>query len=297
VSHLVSALAASLLLLLAVPVAAQVQADRTVSADTVVEVRLVDGTRFVGQVISRTEEELTLRTPGGTTLTLATREIREITLARGRIVDGQFRPDDPNQTRLLFAPTARPLPRGDAYISSYLLFFPFAGIAVTDRLTLAGGTPILPGAMGEVFYLAPKYTFVHRPGTDLAAGAIAFFATRDLDEGSLGIVYGMGTFGDPDRAITAGAGWGFSLGGRSSRVESDPVFLIGGELRMSDRTKFVTENWIASGSDTAGLLSGGVRFFGDRLSADLGLGAGFDGSSGFCCLPLVNFVYNIRRGG
>jgi len=39
------------------------------------------------------------------------------------------------------------------------------------------------------------------------------------------------------------------------------------------------------------LVSGGLRFFGERLSADFGIGAAFGDTEAACCLPLVNFVY------
>ena len=44
--------------------------------------------------------------------------------------------------------------------------------------------------------------------------------------------------------------------------------------------------------ESFGLFSGGVRFFGERLSGDLGIAAGGEGTRIECCLPLANFVYN-----
>ncbi|MBI4545235.1 MAG: hypothetical protein HY703_08575 [Gemmatimonadetes bacterium] len=41
------------------------------------------------------------------------------------------------------------------------------------------------------------------------------------------------------------------------------------------------------------ILSGGIRFFGERLSADVGLATLSSGGEGFCCAPVVNFVYNL----
>ena len=71
--------------------------------------------------------------------------------------------------------------------------------------------------------------------------------------------------------------------------------MIGGETRVSRRIKLITENWFFTGAGGDGLVTGGVRFIGDRLSADLGLGGatGADGSG--CCLPLVNCVWNFGR--
>jgi hypothetical protein len=67
--------------------------------------------------------------------------------------------------------------------------------------------------------------------------------------------------------------------------------MVGGESRISRRLKFLTENYFVP-SEGAALLSGGVRFFGERLSADFGIGAAFGDGDNACCLPLVNFVYS-----
>jgi hypothetical protein len=213
------------------------------------------------------------------------------------VVGGEFWPEDANRTRLFFAPTARPLARGEGYVAGYLLFFPFVGYGVTDRFTIAGGTPILPGIIGEVFYLAPKYTLVSRPGMDLALGTLAFFTTSAVDDGSVGVLYGVGTFGSDDRALTAGAGWGFALGDEGGDISDEPVFVLAGEARTGRRTKLVSENWLAVGGGEAfGILTGGVRIMGERLSGDLGLGMAVADGSLECCLPVLNFVVNFGGG-
>ncbi|HVJ26986.1 MAG TPA: hypothetical protein VM493_05560, partial [Vicinamibacterales bacterium] len=60
----------------------------------------------------------------------------------------------------------------------------------------------------------------------------------------------------------------------------------GGERRVGPHLKLITENYIWQ--DGEGILSAGVRFMGERLSADLGLampiGEGF-------VFPVVSFVY------
>ena len=62
------------------------------------------------------------------------------------------------------------------------------------------------------------------------------------------------------------------------------------ETRVGRRTKFITENYLLPNGDV--LLSFGPRFFGERLSADLGLLLPFVNGSLEVALPLVNFVWN-----
>ncbi len=266
-----------------------------VPRDTVVEVRLRDGSVLYGRVVEESPERIVFVTVAGVRLELPRAQVESIRVSSGRAVEGGFWAEDPNSTRLFFTSTARPLRKGEGYVSSFMLFLPLIAYGVTDRFTLAGGTPILPEAIGRVWYFAPKYTVAQREKSAYALGALAFVLPEDvIDEGSIGIMYAAGTWGSRDRAITAGAGWGYRWASGTSDVANDPVIMLGGETRVSRRVKLITENWVFTSGETEGFLTGGVRFIGDRLSADLGVG-GFTGSGAGCCFPLVNFVYNFGR--
>lgn len=263
--------------------------------DTVVEVRLRDGSVLYGRVVEETPERIVVVTVNGVRLEVPRAQVESLRASAGRVVEGAFWAEDPNSTRLFFTSTARPLKKGDGYVSSFMLFLPLVAYGVTDRLTIAGGTPILPVAFGRMWYFAPKYTVSKRERSAFAVGALGFVLPEDFaDNGSVGIMYGAGTWGSRDRAITAGAGWGYVWASGTSGVSNDPVIMLGGETRVSRRVKLITENWMFTSGQTEGFVSGGVRFIGDRLSADLGVG-GFTGTDGGCCFPLVNFVYNFGR--
>jgi len=264
--------------------------DPVVVSDMIQRVRLVDGSTLFARVVAVEGERVTLETSGGDRLDVALARIRSMGPARGTVVDGEFWTEDPNRTRLLvLAPTGRTLDQGEGYISSFWVFFPFVSYGLTDHVTLSGGTPLLPDVIGRVIYLAPKVRVHRRPGMDLAVGSLAFFATEAVDEGSIGLLYGVGTFGNPDRSISTGAGWGFALGGGDARVSGDPVVLLGGEFRVARNVKLLTENYFVPGESEA-IVSAGVRLFGERLSVDFGIGTITDTSPGW--LPVLNFVYN-----
>jgi hypothetical protein len=263
--------------------------------DTIHEVRLRDGSVLYGRVVEETPDRVVIVTSAGVRIELQRAQIESMRVTSGRAVSGAFWVEDPNSTRLFFTSTARPLRKGSGYVSSLMLFLPMVAYGVTDRLTIAGGTPILPDAIGRVWYVAPKYTLVQRERSAFAVGALGFLLPEDVvDEGSIGIIYAAGTWGNRDRAITAGAGWGYRWASGASELANDPVVMIGGETRVSRRVKLITENWLMTGGETEGIISGGVRFIGDRLSADLGIG-GFTGAGNGCCFPLVNFVYNFGK--
>jgi hypothetical protein len=281
---------------------------RLAPSDTVYEVRLQDGSVLYGQVVGADAQRLVLVTQAGVRVELQRAQIRAASPARGRVRDdGTVWLEDPNRTRLFFGPTGRSLAGGEGYIGAFELFLPFLAYGVTDRVTIAGGTPVFPEAIGRVFYLAPKVQLVGTERLHLSSGVLAFFGT----EGDVaGILYGAGTWGSADDAISAGAGWGFA----GSEVTNRPAFMLGGEKRVSRRAKLITENYLFTSRETVydesdfsgpeptfssheetrvvGLIGGGVRLFGERLTGDLGIGMAVGDVDFTCCLPLVNFVYN-----
>lgn len=263
--------------------------------DTVAELRLRDGSVLFGRVLEQDAERVVFMTTAGVRLEVPRAQVESLRTTGGRAVDGAFWVEDPNGTRLFFTSTARPLRKGTGYISSLELVLPMLAYGVTDRFTIAGGTPILPEAIGRVWYLAPKYTVYSSERSAYALGALAFLQPEDIvDRGSFGIVYGSGTWGSRDHALTAGAGWGYYWTSGESEISPNPALMLGGETRISRRVKLISENWFLPGNSNDLFISGGVRFIGDRLSADLGVG-GMLGNGTGCCVPLVNFVYNFGK--
>lgn len=247
--------------------------------DTLYEIRLTDGSVLYGRVTDE-GENVAVVTQAGATVRLRRGQITRITPLTARVVAGRVWPDDPNATRLFFGPTARAVGAGEGYLGVYEVLFPFLTFGVTDNFSISGGTPIIPDVIGEVWYLAPKLTLVQTENVAAAAGVLMAGADGDV----VGIAYGVGTYGGPDRSVTAGLGFGFS----GDELSHQPVAMVGGELRTGASTKLITENYFAPGEDGI-VASGGIRFFGERLSADLGIATSLNEGEFF---PLVNFVYS-----
>jgi hypothetical protein len=264
----------------------QAQQD-TVTTARLQKIILKDGSEMIGAVTSRDSGLIRFKTLSNVSMTIPNTQVREIETLSGEVVGGEYRRADPNQTRLLFAPNARSLKAGQGYFSAYEIFFPFLAVGVTDFATVSGGMTLFPGASNQLFYLAPKVRAIHVKEFDLAGGVLYLNATSGSSEG-VGILYGVGTYGTANDALTVGLGWGFAQG----KVKDKPILLLGGEVRVSNSVKLITENWIPPSSDVS-LISFGVRFFGDNLAADLGFiyPAGSE-ISGFPFLPWLGFAYN-----
>jgi hypothetical protein len=198
---------------------------------------------------------------------------------------GEYWPEDPSRTRLFFAPTGRMLRKGEGYFNDAYVFFPSLQGGVTDRFTLGGGMSIVPGISidQQLFYITPKVGLVASDRLNVAVGALVVGA-GGLDEGPVGLGYGVATFGGEDASATVGAGFGFA---RSST--SQAVLMAGGSARTSRNFALVTENYLYTGSESAFLLSGGMRFMsGEKLAVDL---AAFIVADVDFPIPYLSFIY------
>jgi len=245
------------------------------------ELVLKDGSRMYGTVERETDQEVGFRTQAGATVTARRQEIVSLRLVKGRIEDGEFIRPDLHRSRLFFAPTGRSLAKGQVSVGVFQFLAPFVQIGVTDRLSVGGGTPLVFGIddWDRPFWLTPKFQVVNSARVQASVGVLHVF---DVGGDGGGIAYGVGTFGSSDNAITAGVGLGYSGDDRTG------VVMVGGERRVRSNIKLLTENYMWKNGD--GILSGGIRFLGERLSADLALAVPV-GVGELIAFPVVNFVY------
>lgn len=252
------------------------------------ELVLRDGTQAVGRVEKIDGTTVTFRTTSGAAIEVDASKILSITPATGRVVEGAYWPADSNPTRLFFAPTGRTLKRGESYFGVYEFMMPFVQFGVTDRISVGAGTPLIFGGGGEhPFWVTPKLQIVSAPRTQASIGVMHFM---NVGDGSFGIAYGVVTQGSADSAASVGLGWAYE---RYDDGSGTAVLMLGGEHRVSRRTKIITENYLFDGG---GFASAGVRFLGERLSADLSMVVPL-GIDEFVAFPMINFVWKFDSKG
>jgi hypothetical protein len=195
---------------------------------------------------------------------------------------------DPNTSRLFFAPTGRTVRAGAAYLGDIYLIFPIIGVGITDRVTMAAGMSIIPGADRQLLYIAPKLGLVRSPTLNVAVGAI--YVTVPGVSGYAAGGYAAATLGTEDRAVTLVAGYPVANGDRTR----EPVVMAGGELRIAHQTKLMVEGWKLPGASEVPVIFG-FRFVGRKLSFDFGmmrvLGVEMQG---FPFVPWVGFSIGIN---
>ena len=246
------------------------------------ELFLNDGSKLYGTVVSETDTEIVFRTAAGAVITAPRDRIVSLRPIVGRMIDGEFRREDPNNTRLFFAPTGRALARGEVYLGMYEFMMPFVQVGITDRISLGGGTPLVFGFGDEShrpYWVTPKVQLLSRGDTHVAAGMLHGFS---FEGEGLGIAYGVMTQELRSGSVTLGAGMGYTSDG-----DRGAVVMIGADAPARRNMKLVTENYLWN---AGGIASVGLRFFGENLSADFGLGLIFV-SDGVLGGPVVNFVY------
>lgn len=246
------------------------------------ELKLRDGSRLYGSLEHEDEETISFRTITGTVVTAPRADIVSLERVAGILRDGEFLLEDPNRTRLFFGPTGRALPKGQVYFGTFQILLPWVQVGVTDRFSIGGGTPLVFGfdESERPFWITPRFQVLDRGNLHAGAGAIHL---AGFSGNSAGIAYGVMSTGSSISSLTVGAGLAYT-----SEGDRAPVVMVGGDQRLRRNLKLITENYIWQGG--GGIISGGVRFIGDRLSADVGLGIPLTGTE-LVAFPIVNFVY------
>ncbi len=252
-----------------------------VDSSRVLAITTNDGSTFVGRVVAVHAESIELQTVAGkVTIPFAT--MKPLVSLGGAGREGWF--ENPNKTRLFFAPTGQMLKKGEGYFSDYEVLFPGVAYGVTDNISIGGGVSLIPSSIdNQLFYITPKVGFSMSPRLHVAVGAIA--ATVPGND-PFGAVYGVGTAGDGNQSVTGGIAYGFAGADFSSQF----ALLLGGEKRVSKSIALVTENYFVPSKVGHPLVSGGVRFMGEKLTVDLAL-FNLVGDAVFPGLPFVSFVY------
>jgi hypothetical protein len=206
--------------------------------------------------------------------------------------------EDPNHTRLMFAPTGRPLRRGEGYFSDHELAFPGFAVGLTDNFSLAGGVSMVPGlGLGEqLTYISPKLGWQLSDRAAVSVGALVVGAGGFDNGAAVGVGFAVGTFGSRDASLTVGLGAARELD--NDHGETAPIVVLGGQVRLSDSVALVSESWLRVGGGARfseqpfGLA---VRFFGERLSADVGVVLIGDVLDEGFPVPWVSVSYHFRR--
>ena len=153
-------------------------------AGVTVELVLRDGTHAYGRVDTIDAGTITFTTTAGAVIKVPEAEIVSVYPVKGTVVNGDFRREDPNPTRLFFGPTARSLKQGAAYAGVYEIVLPFVQVGLTDRISVGAGTPLIFGdGSAHPFWITPKVQVYSGAGAQVSVGVMHFL---NVGDGNLG---------------------------------------------------------------------------------------------------------------
>lgn len=257
-------------------------------------ITLQDGSKLMGRITAIEGDKVVFSSQIGEVPIEKIRisEIEEISTSS--IKGGKYWFPNPNRTRLYFTPTGRIPAKGTGYFSDLLLFFPSIYYGLSDNFSIGGGISLFPGVDfdKQLLYFFPQLGF--RAGERLAvSGSVFILRIPQFDEDLTdqpkvaGLLFGMLTYGTDNASITVGLGDGYV----EDKIAENPAAMIGGEWRFARRLSFVSENWIFPDVDQP-LISYGIRFFGESLSADLALFTPGGADAIFPGIPMIGFAWN-----
>lgn len=294
-SRILIALVIGACFLFAASVQAEVSSDKLKPPEPGMVQRLTlnDGSTLIGKITAVGDEDVTFQSSMGE-MTIKKENIKSIEeMPESSYRGGKYWYPNPNQTRLLIGPTARTLPPGKGYLFDIMIFFPGAAIGITKNFMISGGGSIFPGLDDQLLYFIPKIGVGVNERLDVAASVVVLYL---LDETAF---LGMGTmtFGEPDYSLTAG----LALAWTGDELQDEPAWTIGGEYRFARRLSLVAEGWYIPGTDGAKMFMPAIRFFGEQMTLDFGIGFGsdnrddndsYDSNDDTSWIPYLDFVWN-----
>ena len=262
-------------------VASSIQAqDRT---GATVRVTTTDGNILIGTIQQENEQRIVLQVMGIGEVTIEKLTIRNIQiLSPDRIRDGEYWFENPQGTRYFFAPNAIGLRKGTGYYQNAWIFFNNVNYGVTDNFSLGAGTvPVfLFGVTALPIWVFPKLSIpVSSDNLHIAVGALI---GGIIGEGStgFGLAYGNATFGNRDKNLTVGLGYGYG----GDEWSDTPLVNISGLYRAGKNFQLLAEIYFLPGIDGSGFGLFGARWAPENFAVDFGLGRPLS-ESGFIGFP------------
>ncbi|MEN8122417.1 MAG: hypothetical protein ABFS35_18880 [Bacteroidota bacterium] len=282
----------------------------TISGETIVsatkenksafyQITLIDGNELHGQIIERRKNELDIQTKSLGKVTVSVKNIKKMReVTQGSMKGGEYWFPNPNNTRYLFAPTGIPLKKGEGYYQNAYVVANSVQYGLSDNFSIGGGI-VLP----VVAFLTPKVGFTVAEKFHVGGGAILAL----MPEATLGILYGVTTYGTDEHNVTVGLGYGFI----EEEFTKKPIINLAGMTRVSKRVALVTENWMVpyrdydsnynqvTGVSTEtytdkyyALITYGLRIMKERITFDIALVNSKDIIEFLPIgIPYIDFVY------
>jgi len=273
-----------LTLLLLIIISFDLQRALAQEVNDVVRITTTDGNIFTGTVLEADEQRVVIQVEGVGEIALERSRIRNIqVIDPDRIRNGDYWFENPQGTRYFFAPNAIGLKRGTGYYQNTWIFFNNVNYGVTNNFSIGAGTiPVfLFGVSALPIWVLPKVSVPVRADNIHIAGGALLGGVIGEDSGGFGLAYGNVTFGNKDKNLTVGAGYGYA----GAEWSDTPLINISGLYRSGKNFQWLAEIYFVPGIDGSGAGIFGGRWAPERFAVDFGLARPITETGGIIGIP------------
>jgi len=282
---------------------AQIDPNSVPAVGTMVRINMIDGSVYLGEIISHEMGVIRLKTTNLGTLQVPTINIERIEDISGdKMRKGKYWFENPSYNRYFLGQSAQPLRKGEGYYQNIWVFFNAAHYGITKNIAIGGGFEFLStfGAQTPIFFLSAKAGFPF--GQRSSAGATIRYlnianlgGNDDIDTDLAGGIFlgtAQYTYGTSDHNLTTGIGYGVA----GKEAADRPVFVLSGQTRVGKRMGLLSENYIIPTNGVEAIFIYGMRFMGERISFDLVfLNHPEIAKVIFIGIPMVDFVFKFGK--
>lgn len=244
------------------------------SGEIVWQIETNDENKYIGKILKRDPYEIVLETENLGIIAIRMENVRSMqVIDQKQIVNGEVWMNNPQAARYFFSPNGYGLKRGEGYYQNVWIYLNQISVGVTDNFSIGLGTVPLFLFWGSPspFWITPKFSIpIKKENINIGGGALLGTVIGSGENGGgsgFGIAYGLTTFGNRNKNLTIGIGYGMFEGDWGDR----PTITLSGMIRTGKRGYLVSENYLLStGNENLMLLSIGGRVVWNKISLDYG---------------------------
>jgi len=230
-----------------------------------VELRTNDGNAYVGEVLTLTDNIISIKTLALGEIELQRSTVTKIIYRKGDedFDDNGYPIDYHNSTHYFVNQSGFTLKKGQSYYENVRVFFNSYTTGITDNFSITGGLEVatLFGGSAPSLFITPKFSipFGERAG-GFFVGSTVFVFFANGDPLTVGVAQAGVTLGTRNNNFTIGSGIGYSF--EDGVADSVLPFNLSGAWRLSKKISLMTDNFIIAFddfNDATGILSAGIR--------------------------------------
>jgi hypothetical protein len=198
---------------------------------------------FQGMLLSVLEDRVELENSDGEILQISRKAISNYQVIEASKKGRAFHQDSASN-RLIVAPTAFPMEKGEFHIADQELAIVTASYGLNNFVSFWGGICPLGAVINSRFIASFSESFAVSAGSFVGIEWIGMISDNPS---GLVLPYGLFSLGKANNNFTAGGGAVFIVNSESGFETIGAIAMLGGKIVLTATTALVTENWVIWG--------------------------------------------------